>query len=213
MGTLEEKELAARASAELVRDGMMVGLGTGSTVAYLLQALAKRKLRVTYVASSPRTERDALALGLNVKSFESIDQLDLAIDGADQISESGWLIKGGGGALTREKIVAASSSRFVIIADATKLVTTLHAPVPLELNMFGLHATLRRLEPTSLRNVALSPDGGVIADYLGAFSDPVTLAQHLSSTPGVIEHGLFGPDLVSEVFVGVGKEVRHSKGE
>ena len=113
---------------------MRVGLGTGTTVAYLLEAVARRKPRAVFVASSPRTEVAAQSLGLRVQSFDDVDRLDLAIDGADQIAPDGWLIKGGGGAHTREKIVAASAERFVVIADATKLVSALHAPVPLELS-------------------------------------------------------------------------------
>lgn len=208
---LEEKDLAARAGAELVRDGMVVGLGTGSTVAYLVAALAAREVRAVYVATSPGTEHDARARGLRVEPFDSLDSfdhLDLAIDGADQIAEDGWLLKGGGGAHAREKLVAAAAARFVVIADSTKLVRVLHPPVPVELSAFGLAATLRHLEPTTLRDVARSPDGGVIADYLGDVGDPAALARRLSSTPGVVAHGLFAPALVSETLVGIGGEVR-----
>ncbi len=186
----------------------MVGLGTGSPVAFLLVALAQRGLDAVYVATSPSTQRDALALGLVVKPFDSLEHLDLAIDGADQVAESGWLIKGGGGAHTREKIVAAAATRFVVIVDSSKLVSELHAPLPLELHAFGIAATLEHLGSTRRRDVARSPDGGVIADFYGDVSDPATLARRLSSTPGVVEHGLFAPDLVSEVLVGVGDEVR-----
>ena len=187
---------------------MRVGLGTGSTVAYLLGELSLREVRAIYVATSPATERAARSLGLRVESFDARVSFDLAIDGADQITEDGWLIKGAGGALTREKIVAASADRFVVIADSSKLVESLHAPVPLELLAFGVSSTLRRLEPCALRDVAPSPDGGLIADYRGEVHEPHALASRLSSTPGVVEHGLFSPELVSEVYVGVGDEVR-----
>src|SRR5271170_6508637 len=140
-----EKYLAARAAAELVEDGMIVGLGTGTTVAYLLPALASRKLSVRCVATSPGTQEVASSLGLHVEPF-IMDRLDLAIDGADQISPEGWLVKGGGGAHTREKLVAGAADRFVVIADSSKPVQALHAPIPLELLSFGLRATLRLVD-------------------------------------------------------------------
>ncbi|HVB00537.1 MAG TPA: ribose 5-phosphate isomerase A [Acidimicrobiales bacterium] len=205
-----EKQLAAESAAELVRDGMRIGLGTGSTVAYLLSALARRRLRITCIATSPHTELAARELGLVVDSFESIDRLDLSIDGADQITAQGWLNKGRGGALTREKVVAASSERFVIIADSRKLVDELRPPVPLELLSFGISATLRRLSFTKIRDTSSgsrSPDGGVIADYLGNFADPRELLNRLSTTPGIIEHGLFPPELVHEIFICSGETI------
>ena len=212
MSVEQEKRLVAQYAADMVKDGMRVGLGTGTTVAHLLTALALRRPAVVYVATSPRTHDAASALGLTVDPFDSIDQLDLAIDGADQITPDGWLIKGGGGALTREKIVAASAERFVIIGDSTKLVRELRAPVPVELHPFGLAATLRRLAPTNVRAVALSPDGGVIADYRGEIGDPATLAASLSMTPGVIEHGLFAPELTSEILIAKGAQVHRTNG-
>src|SRR5215204_4384034 len=102
----DEKRLAAEAAAELVRDGMLVGLGTGSTVAFLLPALAERGLQIRCVATSIVTETAGRELGLAVEPFDSLERLDIAIDGADQISADGWLVKGGGGAHTREKVVA-----------------------------------------------------------------------------------------------------------
>lgn len=212
MSVDEEKQLAAAAAAELVEDGMRVGLGTGSTVAWLLAELARRAVTATYVATSPRTEKAAAALGIIVGPFDHVDSLDLAIDGADQIARDGWLIKGGGAAHTREKIVAAAAKRFVVIADSTKLVEELHAPVPLELLSFGLAATLRHLGPVTLRDVPLSPDGGIIADYHGEVGDPAELAAWLSSVPGLVGHGLFGPELVSRVLVGVGGTVQSTNG-
>src|SRR6266511_4145636 len=140
---------------------MTVGLGTGSTVAHLLPALAQRKLSIRCVATSPATDGAARDLGLAVEEFESLDRLDITIDGADQIAPDGWLVKGGGGAHTREKIVAAAADQFVVIADSSKPVPALHAPVPLELLSFGLRATMRRVSPASLRDVPMSPAGGV----------------------------------------------------
>jgi ribose 5-phosphate isomerase A len=144
-------------------------------------------------------------VGLRVEAFDRIDRFDVTIDGADQIDPDGWLVKGGGAAHTREKIVAAAADRFVVIADSSKPVAHLHPPIPLELLSFGLPATLRRLGTVSLRDVPLSPDGGVIADFEGAVGDPHQLAEQLSCTPGLVEHGLFPPHLVPMVTVLVGR--------
>jgi ribose 5-phosphate isomerase A len=197
------KRAAAIAAAEEVEDGMRLGLGTGSTVAHLLPAIAARGLRdLRCVATSVATEQAAAALGLAVESFDTLTHLDLAIDGADQIAPDGWIVKGGGGAHTREKIVAAAAERFVVIADASKVVDALSAPIPLELLAFGLPATLAAVGPVAVRpGCPLSPDGGVIADYAGDAGDPATLAARLAATPGVVDHGLFPPELTSEVIV------------
>jgi ribose 5-phosphate isomerase A len=205
--TEAEKRLAAEAAARLVEDGMTVGLGTGSTVARLLPPLAERELEIRCVATSPRTESAALDLGIPVEPFDRLERLDIAIDGADQVALDGWLVKGGGGAHTREKIVAAATGRFVVIVDSGKAVERIAAPVPLELQPFGLRATLRELGDVRLRDAAPSPDGGVIADYVGEVGDPMELAARLALVPGVVEHGLFPPVLVSEVLVGRGNEV------
>ena len=189
---------------------MRVGLGTGSTVAFLLPALAARSLDLRCVATSPATERIARELGLRVEPFAGADalpQLDIAIDGADQVAPDGWLVKGGGAAHTREKAVAAAADRFVVIASSEKLVERLQPPVPLELLEFGLAGTLRRLGSVRLRDVPRSPEGGVIADYTGEFDDPAALAARLAATVGVVEHGLFSPALVSEVVIARGEQV------
>jgi ribose 5-phosphate isomerase A len=199
-----EKRAAAEAAAELVEDGMRVGLGTGSTVAFLLPALARRGLALRCVATSVATAERARDLGLAVEPFAGADalpELDLAIDGADQVDPAGWLVKGGGAAHTREKAVAAAADRFVVVVSSEKLVERLSSPVPLELLEFGLAGTLRRLGDVELRDVPRSPDGGVIADYRGEFDDPAELAARLSSAVGVVEHGLFPPSLVSEVII------------
>jgi ribose 5-phosphate isomerase A len=206
-GIEREKQVAAEAAAELVEDGMTVGLGTGSTVAFLLPALARRSLGIICAATSPRTEQAARELGLRIEDVASIDRFDIAIDGADQVAPDGWLVKGGGGAHTREKIIAGAADRFVVIADSTKPVPALHSPIPLELLSFGLRATMRRVEPASLRDIPLSPDGGVIADYRGPVGDPAALAARLSATPGVVDHGLFPPHMVATVLVGRGESV------
>ena len=205
-----EKQLAAEAAAGLVEDGMLVGLGTGSTVAFLLPALAARGLDLRCVSTSPATEQAARELGIAVESFSgerAPPRLDIAIDGADQVDPNGWLVKGGGAAHTREKAVAAAADRFVVIVSSDKLVERLAPPVPLELLEYGLAGTLRRLGGVSLRDVPRSPDGGVIADYTGAIEDPGDLAARLSAAVGVVEHGLFPPALVSDVVVARGEDV------
>ena len=199
-----EKRVAAEAAALLVEDGMRIGLGTGSTVAFLLPAIAARGVDITCVATSVGTEEAARALGLRVEDAGAVDRLDLAIDGADQIAPDWWLVKGGGAAHTREKIVAGMAERFVVIADSSKTVDRLRAPIPLELLRYGLASTLRLLDDVTLRGVPDSPDGNVIADYQGDASDPANLAAWLGSVPGVVEHGLFPPSLVDEVIVGRG---------
>jgi ribose 5-phosphate isomerase A len=197
----DEKRAAAEQAAELVEDGMTVGLGTGTTVAYLLPVLAARRLNLRCVATSPRTEQAARELGFSLEPFDALDRLDLTIDGADQIDPAGWLVKGGGSAHTREKVVAAASDRFVVIGSSDKLVEAIAPPVPLELLPFGVRATLRALGPAERRDVPPSPDGGLIADYLGPVEDPADLADRLAAVPGVVEHGLFSPELVSEILV------------
>ena len=205
-----EKRLAAEAAAELVESGMTLGLGTGSTVAHLLPAIARRGLEgIRCVATSVATEEQARELGIPVEEFDSLTRLDLAIDGTDEVTPDGWLIKGGGGAHLREKIVAAAAERFVVVADSSKPVEALRGPVPLELFGFGAASTLERLGPeVELRDVPRSPDGGIIADYRGdGLSDPAALAARLEADPGVAAHGPFPPDMVSEVFVARGDAV------
>jgi ribose 5-phosphate isomerase A len=161
------------------------------------------------------TETEGRRLGLDVVPFEKIGSLDLAIDGSDQVTPDNWLIKGGGGAHTREKIVAAAAARFVVIVSSDKLVETLSSPVPLELLAFGLEATLARLPDARVRpGTAASPDGGVIADWFGDFGDyedPAALSALLSGTPGVVDHGLFPPAMVSDVIIGRGDSVEHRR--
>jgi ribose 5-phosphate isomerase A len=204
-----EKRVAAEAAAELVEDGMTIGLGTGSTVAFLLPAIAKRGLRdIRCVATSVATEEQARGLGIPVEEFDNLQRLEIAIDGTDEVTPNGWLIKGGGGAHLREKIVAAAAERFVVIADSSKPVEALRGPVPLELFSFGIASTLARLGPeVELRDVPPSPDGGTIADYRGEIGDPAALAARLEADPGIAAHGLFPPSMVSELLIGRGNAV------
>jgi ribose 5-phosphate isomerase A len=206
-----EKRVAAEAAAALAEDGMAVGLGTGSTVAHFLPALAARGLDIWCVATSARTEEAARRLGLEIVRFDALDRLDLAVDGADQIAPTGWLVKGGGAAHTREKVVAAAADRFVVIASSDKLVERLTPPVPVELLPFGAEATLAAIGSSRRRAVPPSPDGGLIADYFGPVDEPAVLAHRLAALPGVIEHGLFGPDLIHEILVAHGDEVERKE--
>ncbi|MGA9285727.1 MAG: ribose 5-phosphate isomerase A [Solirubrobacteraceae bacterium] len=203
------KQAAAQAAAKLVLDGQKVGLGTGTTVAHLLPALAARRLSIRCVATSPATEQAARALGLQMAELDELAPLDIAIDGADQIDPEGWLMKGGGGAHTREKIVAAAASRFVAIASAEKAVPELEPPVPLELLRFGAHTTLAALGQARLREAPPSPEGNLIADYFGPVEDPRALAARLSATPGVVGHGLFAPELVDDILIAGAGGVEH----
>ncbi len=202
-----EKRAAAEVAAALVESGMRVGLGTGTTVAELVPALGRRHLDITCAATSPATAELARANGLDVRPFNDIDRLDLTIDGADQVDPDGWLVKGGGGAHTRERIVAAAADRFVVIVSSDKPVPHLHPPVPLELLAFGLAATLRALPDAVLRDAPRTPDGGVLADYHGAVGDPAELSEQLDAVPGLVSHGLFPPSMVSTVLVAQGGEV------
>jgi ribose 5-phosphate isomerase A len=205
-----EKRLAAEAAAALVEDGMTVGLGTGSTAALFVVALGARRLDIRCVATSPATEEAARTMGLAVESFAGADalaRLDLAVDGADQVTRDRWLVKGGGGAHTREKIVARAAERFVVIVSSDKLVEAIRPPIPLELLEYGLAATLAALGDVELRNAPRTPDYGVIADWVGTLGSPGALTELLDATPGVVEHGLFAPELVYQVLVGRGDGV------
>jgi ribose 5-phosphate isomerase A len=211
----DQKRAAAELAAGLVEDGMTVGLGTGSTVAYLFPVLAARGLDIRCVATSPATEAKARELGMSVEPFDTLDRLDIAIDGADQVAPDRWLVKGGGGAHTREKIVAASAENFVVIADSSKAVKRIKGPIPLELHTFGLASTLARISEelgeVDLRaDTAASPDGGVIADYRGKVHEPGELAARLALMPGVVDHGLFPAGMVGAVLVGRGDAVERA---
>ena len=201
----DEKRAAAEAAALQVYDGMTVGLGTGSTVGHFLPALARRGRDVMCVATSAATEDAARALGLKVQPFDILARVDVAVDGADQVAPDLWLVKGGGGAHTREKVVAEAADRFLVIVSRDKMVQALGPPVPVEALRFGLQATVRRLSslgPVRVRDAALTPDGNVLLDYRGPVEDPAVLAGEMDAIPGVVGHGLFPPSLVSMVLIG-----------
>jgi ribose 5-phosphate isomerase A len=205
-----EKVVVAHAAAALVEDGMLVGLGSGSTVARVAAALGERGAQARFAVASPATEAAARAAGLEVVDAARQARYDLVIDGADEVDPDWWLVKGGGGAQTRERILAAAGDRFAVVVGSSKMVSRLSWPVPLELLAFGLAGTLARLgEGVRLRDAPPTADGGILADLHVALDDPRALAARLDATPGVVDHGLFAPELVTEVLVARGDEVEH----
>ena len=205
MSNLEaEKAVAAAKAVEEVRDGMLVGLGTGSTAAYAVKSLSDRirhGLRVTAIATSQATETLARRLAVPLIPIQRLSAVDLTIDGADEINHRFQAIKGGGGALLREKVIAAASTRVIVIVDSSKLVHQLGKfPLPVEVVPFatdfvrarlaelGAQVTLRALEGTP----CLTDQGNHILDAaLDEISRPMEIAAAIAAIPGVVEHGLF----------------------
>lgn len=191
------KKAAAEKAATLVEDGMIVGLGTGSTAAYFIEALGKSGKKVQTVASSKNSHDLAKAAGLKLIDLNSLKSIDLYVDGADEIDPSKQMIKGGGGALLREKILAHMSSEMTVIVDETKLVSKLGSrPLPIEILPFGLSATLHHLHQLgyrgALRSNLLTENGNYIFDVKLSTSSLIE-QDHLriSAIPGVIETGFF----------------------
>jgi ribose 5-phosphate isomerase A len=210
MDAREMKVKAAEAALAHVEDGMRLGIGTGSTAEEFVRLLAEKVadgLKVDGVPTSERTARLCLELGVPLKSLEELPELDLTIDGADEVDGSLRLIKGGGGALLREKIVASASDRMIVIADESKVVETLGAfKLPIEVNPFGLATTRIAIEKAASRlglsgavMLRASGDGPYMTDgghYIldasfGLIPDADALASNLNDIPGVVEHGLF----------------------
>ncbi|WJR66721.1 ribose-5-phosphate isomerase RpiA [Neorhizobium sp. CSC1952] len=210
MDAREMKVKAAEAALAYVEDGMRLGIGTGSTAEEFVRLLAEKVhegLRVEGVPTSERTARLCVELGIPLKSLEELPELDLTIDGADEVDADLTLIKGGGGALLREKIVAAASSRMIVIADESKLVAMLGAfPLPIEVNPFGQTATRIAIEKVAARlglsgelklrksgDDVFTTDGGhhIFDASFGRIPDAEALSRELNSIPGVVEHGLF----------------------
>lgn len=207
----ELKRQAAAKALEHVQDGMKLGLGTGSTARIFVELLGERVkagLKVIGVPTSEATRVDAERCGIALTTLDDIDRLDLTIDGADEVDPALNLIKGGGGALLREKIVAAASDRMLVIADETKWVETLgRFPLPIEVIPFGLAATRRAIAQAFAASgvagemaVRLKADGHpfvtdgghwIIDARLGRIADASRLADSLVAIPGVVEHGLF----------------------
>ncbi len=210
MDAREMKVKAAAAALAHVEDGMRLGIGTGSTAEEFVRLLAEKVhagLRVQGVPTSERTARLCLELGISLKSLDELPELDLTIDGADELDGNLTLVKGGGGALLREKIVAAASERMIVIADESKVVQTLGAfPLPIEINPFGLMATRIAIEKAAVRlgldgslsmrksgDELFTTDGGhyIVDASFGRIPDAEALSAELHSIPGVVEHGLF----------------------
>ncbi len=201
------KELAGRHAATYVRDGMAVGLGTGSTVYYTIVALGESGLDITCAATSKQTHELASSLGLRVVLPDELGHFNITIDGADEVDRALNLTKGGGGAHTREKIIAANSSRFVVVVDESKLVDRLGPfGTPIEILDFAPGLVISRLialgsDTPTLREVR-SDNGNLLIDaHFDTIEDPPHLAEKLSAIPGVIEHGIFPGAMVSEVIV------------
>ena len=215
-----EKRNAALKSVELVQDGVAVGLGTGSTVEYMIPALGERVregLRLTAVPTSTRTERLAEKEGIPLASLNDVGRLDVTIDGADEVDASGNLVKGGGGALLREKIVAWASRQLVIIVDSSKLCERLGAfPLPIEVVPFARRAIARHLESLGAEAVVRSTSEGgrfvtdegnqIIDCAFGEIADPAALARQLAEIPGLVEHGLF-VGMADRIVIGSGEGV------
>ena len=211
MDARQMKIEAARVALSHVEDGMRLGIGTGSTAEEFVRLLAARigaeGLSVTGVPTSERTAALCRELGVPLATLDEMPELDLTVDGADEIDAALSLVKGGGGALLREKIVAAASARMLVIADSTKVVEVLgRFPLPVEVNPFGLRATLIAIEKAAARLGLRGPlvlrmdgekpfltDGGhhVVDASFGRIPDPQALGDALHAIPGVVEHGLF----------------------
>lgn len=216
----DEKRIAGAAAADLVEEGMVLGLGTGSTVECLLAALGakvKAGMRVRGVPTSERTAKVCHQLGIEVLDFASVDTLDLAIDGADEIDGNFQMIKGGGGALLREKIVAAAAKQVAIMVDSSKVVDVLGAfPLPVEIVRFGYQTVERKIRDRgydfTLRHAGDNPfvtdNGNFILDIkMGQIPRPAALHDELKAIPGVVDTGLF-IDLCHVLVIGQGTEVR-----
>lgn len=221
MSADDQKRISGEAAAQLVEAGMVVGLGTGSTAAWFVKALAARKLDIRGVPTSEATANLARELGIPLAALDDVKRIDLTVDGADEIGPGLSLIKGGGAALLREKLVWEASKRCVVIADAAKHVTALgRFPLPIEVVRFGHVHTGQRLAdiaaefdllPPRLRmaerGVVVTDGGNVIYDMAaGVIAQPAALAAALKAVTGVVDHGLF-LDLADEALLGTDQGV------
>lgn len=219
----QSKKTAASYAMDYIEEGISVGLGTGSTVKYFLEALAKEKIKVKCVPTSVETGKLAKKLKLNVVSLTEglkpskiggAPLVDVCVDGADEVDKNFNLIKGGGGALTREKIVASASLEFVVIVDESKLVPKLgEFPLPIEVLPFAqpyVEFELRELEAEPvLRKGVTTDNGNIILDVKGLnVTDPLELETELNNIPGIVENGIFAVRQPEAVIVGKGKDVK-----
>jgi len=221
MSADDQKRISGEAAAQLVEAGMVVGLGTGSTAAWFVKALAARKLDVRGVPTSEATANLARELGIPLAALDDVKSIDLTVDGADEVGPGLSLIKGGGAALLREKLVWEASKRCVVIADAAKKVDALGKfPLPIEVVRFGHVHTGQRLAdiaaefdllPPRLRmadrGIVVTDGGNVIYDLpSGVIAEPAALAAALKTVTGVVDHGLF-LDLADEALIGTDQGV------
>jgi ribose 5-phosphate isomerase A len=220
MANDQEKEAAARASLGFVKDGHVVGLGTGSTAAYFIRLLGeqvKQGLRIRGIPTSVRSGELASSLGIPLTTLDECQEIDVTVDGADEVDPQLRLIKGGGGALLREKIVASATKQLVIVADATKRVPVLgRFPLPVEVVKFARAVVVKRIEALGAEvtmrleadgNPYLTDENNYILDCrFGQIPDADGLARWLSDMPGVVEHGLF-IGMASVVLVANGSEI------
>lgn len=199
------KQKAGDYAATLIEDGLTVGIGTGSTVYFFIHALAKRVkkgLTIKGVITSSQSQQLALDLGIDLMDLNDVEQIDVTVDGADEIDEDLQLIKGGGGALLQEKIVAAASKKLLIIADESKLVKQLGKfPLPVEVIPFGWKQTMKQIQELGCEKIEIrskeqktfvSDQGHYILDcWFERINAPTILYQQLNNIPGVVENGLF----------------------
>ncbi len=213
---MDSKKVAADKAISFIRDGMMVGLGTGTTAYWAIEGIGRRLkeegLKIRAIATSNRSEEQARSLGIPIVSFASVEQIDITIDGADEADGHLNLIKGGGGALLREKIVATNSSQLIIIADERKLVKNLGKfPLPVEVVVFGWEKTFQKLKLLGCAPVLrVDKDKPYITDnnnYIidcsfGEIDDPVKLHSDINFITGVVDNGLF-INLATKLIIGM----------
>jgi ribose 5-phosphate isomerase A len=212
----KEKENAALAAVQLIEDNMVVGLGTGSTAYFAIHAIAekvKQGLQIKAIPTSEHTATMALSLGIPLTDINAVDVIDITIDGADEFTKERYLIKGGGGALLREKIVAAKTKKEIIIADASKLVPYLGKfKLPIEVIPFARGYVLEQLrykfnKEGEVRSFITDEGNNIIDVAFGKIEDPVTLSGQLNEIVGVVTHGLF-INLAFNILMGEGDQVR-----
>lgn len=220
MANEKEKELAAKEAVKYIKNNQIIGLGTGSTVLYAIKAigeLVKNGMEIKGVVTSGSTERLAGSLNIQLVDVSQVDSIDVTIDGADEFSPDLSLIKGGGGALLKEKIVASLSKQEIIIADSSKQVEKLGKfKVPIEIIPYASNYVLQAIKKLNgegkirmdQENIHITEEGNYIIDgNFGLIEDPILLAEKLNSIVGIVEHGLF-INLTSLVVMGIGNEVK-----